>query len=158
VAGAKHNWEKQTMTFRSVLGLAGLALAAVAAAQSAHIQTAKVPFAFNAGGATMPAGNYEITLETAKSTPTVRIYNWETGQGAMMLAPGRVAPDKSLNGNYARLVFLCAGTDCALSEVQPGRGENGYKAMTPKFLKELGSNRVGGPEVARVVVPIKSAD
>jgi hypothetical protein len=106
----------------------------------------------------MPAGNYEISLDTGRSTPMIRIHNWDTGQGAMVLAPNRAKSDATLTGNYARLVFLCAGADCALSEVQPGRGEVGFKTVTPKFRHEVGANRTDGPEIASVVVPIKRAD
>jgi hypothetical protein len=70
-----------------------------------------------------------------------------------------VSPDQALSGSDARLVFLCAGSDCVFNEVQPGRGSNGYQMRTPKFRDQMGFERsVPKNEVARMVIPVTRGD
>jgi hypothetical protein len=148
------------MKITSMVRFAALGALTAAAAFSSGwgVQNAKVPFAFRAGGMEMPAGTYSVEPQIGRATPMFVVRNAETGKSSVVMTPVSVAPDETLEGQQARLVFHCAGTECALAEVQPGLGHDGYKVMGLKFRSDYGANRAAKPEVARVVVTTSVSD
>lgn len=148
------------MNLRSTFTVAAVALVATATvwAFEHRVQKVRIPFEFRAGAASLPSGVYEVKVDASRATPVIRMSNWETRQAVMVLAPLKVAADQDLTGSEARLIFLCAGTDCALNEVQPGRGFAGYQTTKPKFRTEMGRGPSQRPEVARVVISATRAD
>ena len=112
------------MNYRSVVRFAAVTAMTAAAAFSAdfQIEDTKIPFAFRAGKTQMPAGSYRVTREAGRTAPILFLSNHETGKSIGFLMPIEVSPDNSLDGRQARMIFTCAASDCALTEVQPGQG------------------------------------
>jgi hypothetical protein len=142
------------MTINSMIRFAAMGAMTAAAAFSSNmgVENAKVPFAFRAGGMDMPAGTYSVERQIGRTTPIFVVRNVETGKSGAVMTPLMVAPDATLEGQQARLVFECAGTECALVEVQPGVGRDGYRVLGVKFRSDYGANKAAKPEVARVAI------
>jgi hypothetical protein len=148
------------MNYRSALRFAAVTVLTAAAAFPADwiVQEAKIPFSFRAGAATLSAGTSCVLREISCAVPMLTFLNMDAKAAAVVMAPIGVKADESLEANQARLVFECAGTECAFRELQPGRGLSGFKTVTPKLRAEYGSNNPAKPEISRVVINATKAD
>jgi hypothetical protein len=149
------------MMIRTLLSFAAItALTATSAlAQSWRVENAKIPFAFRAGGATMPAGTYEVNTPTGTQSHVITLRNAKTGDSITFLAPAAVMPNPKLEGNMASIEFLCAGSDCAFYRIWPSSDRYGLAVARPKVGAEMSRN--GEPakvEIARVLVPLRASD
>lgn len=99
-------------TLPALAVLSAMALMAVAPAFAQERVEATIPFAFNVGSKTLPAGDYEVRRVFAK---TLVIQNKATQQAAIALT--MVAPPKQMPSE-AVLVFHKYGDSHFLSEVQ----------------------------------------
>ncbi len=101
-------------TFLALVILSGMALMAVAPAFAQDRVEATIPFAFNVGSTTLPAGQYEVRPVLAKA---MVIQNEATAQAAMTLVMS--APPKAISEvDQALLVFHKYGDRCFLSEIR----------------------------------------
>ena len=101
-----------TMALLSVVGLTHQARA-----ESDEIQV-KIPFAFEVGQQTLPAGDYKLTLDWSSNAVTIDGGNHEH---AFTVIETRLAPHQHSDENDARVVFDRVGTTYILSEVwEPG--------------------------------------
>ncbi len=104
----------RTKTLLTLAVLGATALMAVVPAFAQDRVDATIPFAFNVGSTTLPAGNYEVRAVFAKS---LVIQNGTTNQAAMALAMS--AAPKAISGTEeAVLVFHKYGDRCFLSEIR----------------------------------------
>lgn len=145
---------------RTLLSFAAIAAltATSALAQGWRVENAKIPFAFRAGGVTMPAGTYEVNTPLGTQAQIVTLRNAETGDSVTFLATSALTPNPKLEGKMASVEFLCAGSDCAFYRIWPGSDRYGLSVNKPKVGSEMSRN--GEPakiEIARVLVPIKAS-
>ncbi len=116
---------------KRIIAIAFLASVVVAAASSAEAQTESrvtIPFAFQLGSASMPAGDYRV-VSTSEGALWVR--SKDGRQSATVLAnttSGSTAPAR-------KLVFNRYGSYYFLSAVLDGRGEN-QKTFAPSKLEQ----------------------
>jgi len=120
-----------------------LAIATTAASAQTVALKASIPFAFNVGKQTMPAGDYRIPMNAAHYMVISNVGEHTTriaGANALVTNPTE----------QPRLVFECRASHCALRQVHAGGGW-GYEFPA----------KWSGPdakELARVVtVPVSSA-
>jgi hypothetical protein len=105
---------KKMLLALAMLSAVALTAVAPAFAQDQERVKANIPFAFNVGSKTLPAGNYEVRGVFAKS---LVIQNEATEQAAMALTMS--APPKPISGNAeASLVFHKYGDRYFLSEIR----------------------------------------
>jgi len=105
----------KNITNRFMLCAAG-ALLMSGAAWAQNLMTADVPFAFQFGGVSLPAGHYKIDdLRSPGSIKVVTIQNNETKKASMSIGIPESA-GRTTVGN-PRLVFRCGDSGCALQQV-----------------------------------------
>jgi hypothetical protein len=120
------------------LMIATAALVVVAGAVSAQTQTMKasIPFEFRAGNRVMAAGTYRIeNLSPRIGSPLFRLLNVESGGSIAVLPQAPVDPKEGWTAGNAKLLFACAGGNCALTELWSGSGRYAYKFYGPKLGK-----------------------
>ena len=116
------------------------AATAVFLGTSAFGQTAlraDVPFAFHVPGGGVDAGHYNIRLENGGIGKIVTVYNNGSHHSALAVTFPLYA--KSGEPIQPRLVFRCADTGCALSEVWTGGGGYGVTQAKPRAHEYLAS-------------------
>jgi hypothetical protein len=108
---------------------ASVMLAAVTTA-SAQNMKAEIPFDFQAAGARMLAGSYEIKSQyTPGGAPMVQIRNVDNRRSVMALP---FAQDVlATPGNEAKLTFLCAEGRCELSGLRTHEAKYGFRTGKP---------------------------
>lgn len=128
------------------------AVAAVAvAASSSNLMTAKIPFAFNIGGQTLPAGTYTVS-HTA--TPGVVIFrNEQTAQSVGLitnLSQGATVSEKAM------LEFRRYGNQYFLGAIKQGFSANCFVAPRSRRERETAheakhlAQQQTGPEIVTV--------
>jgi hypothetical protein len=109
------------------------ALLAAAATGNAQSMKAEIPFKFQAAGANMQPGSYEVAVRYAGSgVPTFQIYNSDNRHSILVLPrsvdrPSRVAA----KGSDPVLTFECTEGRCTLARVWDG-STSLYTFPTPK--------------------------
>jgi hypothetical protein len=93
---------------------------------------AEVPFAFHIGNQEYAAGTYETSvIGTNTGVKILKIVNVATGSPRLVMATTNVYPRNAASRESgARLVFRCAASNCALSQIWSG-GEMGMQFRTP---------------------------
>jgi hypothetical protein len=139
---------------KKLLAVAAAMLFTALAPMPSHAQQptrAKVPFAFQAGKSTMPAGEYQIQRAFVEATATQLIRNTDSSAATFVLTNAIGSRDKN---NDPRLVFHCYNDqrECFLSEIWGGNGP-GLKLVESRREKEL-SRSVAENELAVVSVPL----
>lgn len=137
---------------QQVLAAAALAVVAAFVPTTSHAQTttkAEVPFAFQAGEKTMPAGKYEIRRMQTGAGSEQLIQEADTNKRSYLSTKfvERDVPDGG-----ARLVFHCYNHDCFLYEVWNGNGL-GWRLFESNREKEVAQNSVN-IDLAVVTVPL----
>ena len=66
------------------LMIAAAAIAAVAGSASAQTLKADIPFTFHAGGTVLPAGTYQIKVNSPNGAPIFVLRNADTGKASMV--------------------------------------------------------------------------
>jgi hypothetical protein len=120
---------------RNLIGILSLVvLSVLISATGASAQCyakANVPFAFAVGSAQLPAGAYEIKLDTA-SSGAILVRNRKTSDAAMSTARRDYPKQTS-----AKLVFHRVGNSYFLAEVWKSSDAEGMIVPTSKREKEL---------------------
>jgi hypothetical protein len=119
-------------TLLSLATLSAMALIAVAPAFAQDRVEAKIPFAFNVGSKSLPAGDYEVRKALGNA---LAIQNSATRDAAMALT--MAAPPKEISSE-AVLVFHKYGNRCFLSEVRTT--DSGRKLTPSKLEREVAMN------------------
>jgi len=137
------------MTKQILTMAAALAFTALAPVQShaQQVTQANVPFAFQVGNKSMPAGEYRIQRALPSNTALQLIRR--TDSSAAMLVLTNPTDTRS---NNAELIFHCYSNECFLSEIRTGHGQ-GLKLAVSRGEKEL-SHANGENELALVSLPL----
>jgi hypothetical protein len=114
------------------LGLAG-ALGGVLTAQSAR-EIGTVPFAFQVGDKTLPAGTYAATETNGMGL--IQLTNQSTRESTMVAA---FIPKSGKDGQ-SKLTFNCYSGHCFLSEIWYPEESSGHAVKPSRHEKELASN------------------
>lgn len=112
----------------TVIGICGLALAALAAPVSAQVVgTARihVPFAFKAGKVEMPAGDYTVR-RTSGNILVVR--NLDTAATASLAT---MPLDSNARAKHEALVFIRSSDETVLAEARWHEGTMTYRTLPP---------------------------
>jgi hypothetical protein len=96
----------------SLLILTGLCTAGIAKAQVGPIR-ANVPFDFTVGNKSLPSGNYQFLMDSARSSHMVFIRSADQ----QMIVLTRTGESGNLPGNATRLVFYKYGEHYFLREI-----------------------------------------
>ena len=136
--------KKQILTAAAALVFTALVPAASHAQQATQ---ARIPFAFQAGDKTMPAGEYQIRRALPSSKAVLQIRRTDSSAAMFVLT------DPTDNrSNDAELIFHCYSNECFLSEVRTGHGQ-GLKLAVSRGEKEV-SHANGLNELAVVSLPL----
>ena len=96
---------------------------------------AEVPFRFQAAGAWLEPGTYRIEqLAGSTSIAVYRLRNADNGGAALAVSLSRLDTGRSYPG-LGKLVFECAGSQCALIQLWDGAREVAYQFSHPKWSK-----------------------
>jgi hypothetical protein len=120
---------------RNLIGLPLVVLSLLLTTTSAYSQSqakAYVPFAFKAGMAQLPPGNYELKIGFGSNI--VKICNLETGKTALALASGR--EDSPLH-TQGKLVFHSYGNQRFLAEIWGGADTKGILFSASKQERQM---------------------
>jgi hypothetical protein len=108
--------------------LAGILSFGAIAVEAQTSLRANVPFSFQLPHAQMPAGEYTIG-QLSPGSPIIIFRNSHAGKGAMIMASGEIG---NFQDQRPRLVFRCAGGQCALSEIWGALPEGGVRVSPPR--------------------------
>ena len=125
--------KKQIQIMVGALTLMTLLTVSVAQAQSSSQRfTATIPFEFNAGDQTLPAGEYEIAIVNPSSDQRILRIRSARGTESVMLSTHAVT---SKTTNSAKLVFRALGDRHFLMQAWTGVDQNGLEAARSKAEK-----------------------
>ena len=116
---------KHTLVWLSIFTLL---VAAFAYGQGSTLVTAKIPFAFSAGGKSLPAGQYDFLRDSNASVITV---SGVKGANAMVPVITRMAAGIHTTPRDAHVVFDVVGDARTLSEVWVSN-DDGYMLYVTK--------------------------
>lgn len=103
-----------------------------------------IPFAFNAGRSTMPAGEYSVR-QIGEGTLSV-----EAKSGEHILVLSRVESTGKAGDGVATLVFTCYGEERFLSEIRAGWDGTYYRVAKSKSRERLAKG-AGSPGTVLVI-------
>lgn len=115
--------------------LAATAMMAASTLASAQSMKAQIPFAFNAGRTTLPAGTYWV----ARNSGAAFFYLSEThGKGSVLLVPNNQGdPSRALReAGDPTLQFACGEGSCSLKQIWTGGSQPAYQFPTPALGKK----------------------
>jgi hypothetical protein len=126
--------KKQIQILVGVLALITLVTVSNAKGQSASQQfTATIPFAFNVGDETLPAGEYEVAIVNPSSDQRVLRIRSTKGTESVMLQTHLVT---SKSTSKAKLVFRGYGDSHFLAQAWTGVDQNGLESSRSKAEKQ----------------------
>ena len=131
---------------------AAVALTTLAPAQS-HAQQAtqaNIPFAFQAGNKTMPAGEYRVARSLPNSETVQRIRRTDSSASTLV---NTYAADFAENHAAPKLIFHCYTNECFLSEIWVGDGQE-LKLTQSGREKELSQATTENNKLAVVSLPL----
>jgi len=117
--GAESQESKTTLNRRLAIGLGITTFFGVAAVQGQEVNRAHVPFAFEAVGQRLEAGDYSAR----DIGGALLVRNNETGQGVLLLP----VPVGLANSGQSSMTFRCYGSDCIPDKVQFGGTQRVYQ-------------------------------
>ncbi len=123
--------KNQIRTAVAMLGFAGPFCGATMRAEELNREIAKIPFAFQVGSATLPAGTYAAVK--LNSSGVIRMQNQATGRSVMA---GAFLPTAGKAGQ-SKLAFRCYNNRCFLSEIWYADEANGHGLKQSAREREL---------------------
>jgi hypothetical protein len=131
--------------FIVTLTLVALSLLAVSTSFAQDRVKANVPFAFQVGKASLPAGTYVVS---SAADHAIRIYSRDASAAAL----STFSTEEKLKRQHAKLVFHKYGNSYFLAEIWDGSGNSGMKLPENKKEAELrASSQASAPEELIVV-------
>jgi hypothetical protein len=117
------------------LMVAAATLVVASGVASAQAMKAEVPFRFQASGAWLEPGTYTVEqLAGSTSIAVYRLRNADNGGTVLAVSLSRLDTGGSSPG-LGKLVFQCAGGQCALVQLWDGPREVAYQFGHPKWSK-----------------------
>ena len=123
--------KKQLVNYLGVLGL--LMVAGSAFAQSINVR-ANIPFNFNVGKDTLPAGQYEVRT-ISSSSGALLINNWKAKRSEMFVTYG--ISTSHAQGEEGKLVFKRYGDQYFLSQIWVDSSDTGRELPISPREREL---------------------
>jgi hypothetical protein len=125
----------KTLTMRSMIAMAALAVAASSA--SAQTYKAEVPMSFRAGSTQMAPGAYDFQVVIRSSGhASVVVHKADGSASAMLLTvPGSDAPKAWQKEGNPKIGFNCVDGTCTLARLWNGRDESVYAFPVRKLPK-----------------------
>ena len=90
---------------------------------------AEIPFAFQASRTAMPAGTYDVKVDSLNAGSIIRLYDRKTKKSAVVLAQGSLQP--SAREGRRGITFTCRAT-CSMQRVETGETEYLTPQSKPK--------------------------
>lgn len=117
------------------------------AASAQTYLTANVPFTFESGKVTMPAGQYDVTVRGYNGAATmVQIRNASTRQTAIsLMMTDTVGPYP--RADTPKMTFACSERGCSLREIWTGQA--GIKRL-PNHNKDAGPQQIASVAMTRI--------
>jgi hypothetical protein len=141
------------MTKQILAVAAAVVFTALAPAQS-HAQQAtraSIPFTFEAGNKTMPAGEYKVVRALPDSDIVQQIRRTDSSASALVhTSPAGLAEDNAA----PKLVFHCYTNECFLSEIWIAGGQ-GLKLTQSGREKELSQVKTENNKLAVIALPLE---
>ncbi len=134
--------------FIVTLSLVALSLLTVSASFGQDRVKANIPFAFQVGKASLPAGTYVVS---SAADHAVRIQGRDASAAALSTYTG----EERLRAENPKMVFHKYGSSYFLAEIWDGSGTLGMKIPETKREKELQASNVGPASSELVVVAMK---
>ncbi len=134
--------------FIVTLSLVALSLLTVSTSFAQNRVKADIPFAFQVGKVSMPAGIYVVSKAADQ---TILIQSRDAKSAAMTGFSG----EEQLRPQHAKMVFHKYDNNYFLAEVWDGTGNSGMKLPESKREKELRASNVGPASEELVVVAMK---
>lgn len=106
-----------------------------------------IPFAFNVGGETLPAGKYRIRLQTTNSD---RLWVIERTDGGAR-AVAQTAPVTSREGSRRRLIFHSYGDQYFLAEFYTEAGDAGREVTSSRAERAVAARAAERRTIALVI-------
>jgi hypothetical protein len=140
--------KKQSILLAGLLVLSSIAATQVARAQEAMV--VDIPFAFTAGNATLPAGEYRVQ-KMDRNSSVLLIHCWDAGASAMVITNAAQAKEPQTE---SKLVFNRYGNRYFLSQVWTA-GSIGGRQL-PKSPKEKEGERLARNETKDEITLVAS--
>jgi len=140
--------KKQSILLAGLLVLSSIAATQVARAQEAMV--VDIPFAFTAGNATLPAGEYRVQ-KMDRNPSVLLIHCWDAGASTMVIT--NAAQAKELQ-TESKLVFKRYGNRYFLSQVWTAGSISGRQL--PKSPKEKEGERLARNETKDEITLVAS--
>ena len=132
-------------------------MAVAAHAQTPRVQTASVPFDFNVGGRTLPAGEYRVERINPQSYPAAVVLRSKDGRLSLTLLT-RNTESNGTEGD-ARLVFNRYGERYFLAQVWHAADPTGLQLPTSTGERRLRRGlRIGAAPAQRSVALVSRRD
>ena len=104
-----------TLTIAIMMLLAAVTITAEAQVFGSKQMRARIPFAFNVGNKTLPAGEYTIKVVNPNADRTVLQIRSKDGRSSALVQTNGI---KSENADAAKLMFNCYGGTCYFAQAQ----------------------------------------
>ncbi len=141
----------KTLTFRLIVAVAALTVAAGSALAQTRAYTATVPYAFQAGKTQMQSGSYEFKVEPQGGNSIVTVNNLDTNKKIYLLpSAGTDAPAAWTETNKPVVAFVCGGGQCALRSLWDGHSTSVYRFAPPKPVR--------GTHFVSMLIPLNPAN
>jgi len=119
------------LTMCTMMAAAGLT--AVAGSASAQNLKAEIPFSFRVRGALMPAGQYQVKVESTSAGSMLLFRNTDARRAILVQYSLADAPKAWAEKNAATLQFECAGGHCEVRGLYIGQGRSAFQIPGPAF-------------------------
>jgi len=133
--------KKQAYTMIAMLVLVGSMAVAAQAQTSGRTQLiAKIPFAFNVGNATLPAGEYTVAqINPASDHVVLQLRSRDGSAGAMVQMTTMIGKARKT----ANLIFNCYGNRYFFAQAWTGEEGSGLQAPKPRAERAAERERAG---------------
>ena len=109
----------------NLIAFTATALLLAGSAMAQDLMFAKVPFGFNFGGVTFPAGDYRVDSSHGRLSGVILVQNRSTRQAAVSIGvPNEVSRFAAYDKPH--LLFRCGDSGCVLNQVQTPYEQYGY--------------------------------
>ncbi len=134
--------------FIATMALAALAVLSVSTGLAQESVKAHVPFAFQAGKVSLPAGTYTVAELGGNA---IVIQSREAGTAVVT----KFYNEEKVNAQPAKMVFHKCGDTYFLAEIWNGSGNEGMELPESKLERELSASNHGTSSDELVVVAMK---
>ena len=129
--------KKQALKHFTMLSLVLMVTAVSVCAQSDRSKVTNIPFNFNVGQKTLPAGEYTV-VPNKKDSHNVWLVQRQDGRGSALLTTMPVRASETQE--KTKLIFHKYGDQYFLSQIWTPGGNTGRQLLMPRLERELAKN------------------